>query len=112
MSRRRADPARSLRRRLLLGILVPVALFIAYNTASLYRQTLSALHTAYDRTLLASAKTIKVHTTTTTGEPVDATFAGPASAQPITAVLAACGYTLGKPPVRAPEPKDDKKADK
>lgn len=58
MSRRRADPARSLRRRLLLGILVPVALFIAYNTASLYRQTLSALHTAYDRTLLASAKTI------------------------------------------------------
>ena len=63
-------------------------------------------------TALASAKTIKVHTTTTTGEPVDATFAGPASAQPITAVLAACGYTLGKPPVRAPEPKDDKKADK
>ncbi|CAM3596022.1 sensor histidine kinase [Paracidovorax anthurii] len=50
--------AHSLRRQLLLGILVPAALFIAYNTASLYRQTLAALHTAYDRTLLASAKTI------------------------------------------------------
>ncbi|WP_204341010.1 sensor histidine kinase N-terminal domain-containing protein, partial [Rhizobium ruizarguesonis] len=58
MRRRGTDPAQSLRRRLLFGILVPVALFIAYNTASLYRQTLSALHTAYDRTLLASAKTI------------------------------------------------------
>lgn len=63
-------------------------------------------------TALAAAKTVKVHTTTTTGEPIDATFAGPANAQPITAVLAACGYTLGQPPVRAPEPKDDKKADK
>ena len=48
----------SLRRRLLLGILVPVVLFIAFNTLSLYRQTLASLHTAYDRTLLASAKTI------------------------------------------------------
>ncbi len=48
----------SLRRRLLLGILVPVALFIAFNTYSLYRQTLASLHTAYDRTLLASAKSI------------------------------------------------------
>ncbi len=48
----------SLRRRLLLGILVPVVLFIAFNTLSLYQQTLASLHTAYDRTLLASAKTI------------------------------------------------------
>ncbi|MDA8521338.1 sensor histidine kinase [Acidovorax sp. NCPPB 4044] len=57
---RRSGPgrARSLRRQLLAGILVPVALFIAYNTANLYSETLSALHTAYDRTLLASAKTI------------------------------------------------------
>jgi hypothetical protein len=62
-------------------------------------------------TALAAAKTIKVHTTTTTGEPIDASFTGPASAAPITGVLAACGYTLGQPPVRAPEPKD-KKADK
>ena len=60
---------------------------------------------------LASAKTIKLHTTTAAGEPIDATFAGPASAQPITAVLAACGYTLGQPPVRAPEPKDGDKKD-
>ena len=48
----------SLRRRLLLGILLPVALFIAFNTWSLYRQTLASLNTAYDRTLLASAKSI------------------------------------------------------
>lgn len=48
----------SLRRQLLLGILVPVVLFIGLNTWSLYGQTLSSLHTAYDRTLLASAKSI------------------------------------------------------
>ena len=48
----------SLRRRLLVGILLPVALFIGFNTFSLYRQTLASLHTAYDRTLLASAKSI------------------------------------------------------
>ncbi len=48
----------SLRRRLLLGILLPVALFIAFNTYSLYQQTLASLNTAYDRTLLASAKSI------------------------------------------------------
>jgi len=48
----------SLRRRLLLGILLPVALFVGFNTFSLYRQTLNSLNTAYDRTLLASAKSI------------------------------------------------------
>ena len=48
----------SLRRRLLLGILVPVIAFISFNTYSLYHQTLASLHTAYDRTLLASAKSI------------------------------------------------------
>ncbi len=48
----------SLRRRLLLGILLPVALFIGFNTWSLYHQTLASLNTAYDRTLLASAKSI------------------------------------------------------
>lgn len=48
----------SLRKRLLLGILAPVALFIGFNTLSLYRQTLASLNTAYDRTLLASAKSI------------------------------------------------------
>jgi hypothetical protein len=59
-------------------------------------------------TALAAAKTIKVHTTTTTGEAVDASFTGPASPAPITSVLAACGYTLGQAPVRAPDPKDKK----
>jgi two-component system sensor histidine kinase TctE len=48
----------SLRRRLLLGILLPVVLFISFNTFSLYGQTLTSLNTAYDRTLLASAKSI------------------------------------------------------
>ncbi|GKS96615.1 sensor histidine kinase [Acidovorax sp. SUPP2825] len=59
MKRAAARPrTRSLRRQLLVGILVPASLFIAYNTHSLYRQTLASLHTAYDRTLLASAKSI------------------------------------------------------
>ncbi len=49
---------RSLRRRLLLGILVPVLLFAWINSATLYRQALRAADTAYDRTLLASAKSI------------------------------------------------------
>ncbi|AMO21814.1 sensor histidine kinase [Ramlibacter solisilvae] len=50
--------ALSLRRRLLLGILVPVVLLIALNGASLYSRALAAANTAYDRTLLASAKVI------------------------------------------------------
>ena len=53
-----ARRALSLRGELLLGILLPVLLFVGFNTFSLYRQTLSSLHTAYDRTLLASAKSI------------------------------------------------------
>ena len=51
-------PAWSLRRLLLTGILLPVLLLIALNAWSLYQQTLASLHTAYDRTLLASAKSI------------------------------------------------------
>ncbi|WP_458232294.1 sensor histidine kinase [Roseateles sp. P5_E8] len=47
-----------MRSRLLLGILLPVGLLIAINTVSLYRETLRAVDTAYDRTLLASAKSI------------------------------------------------------
>lgn len=58
MTKPAASRAPSLRRRLLLGILLPVAVFIGFNTFSLYRQTLASLNTAYDRTLLASAKTI------------------------------------------------------
>jgi two-component system sensor histidine kinase TctE len=48
----------SLRRYLLAGILLPVVLLVALNAVSLYRETLRALNTAYDRTLLASAKSI------------------------------------------------------
>lgn len=48
----------SLRRQLLVGILLPVVLSIGFNTVSLYRESLQTLHTAYDRTLLASAKSI------------------------------------------------------
>lgn len=53
-------PARSpsLRRLLLVGILVPILLFVAIDTVALYRQALDAVNTAYDRTLLASAKAI------------------------------------------------------
>ena len=48
----------SLRTRLLMGILIPVAILIGINSVSLYRQSLAAATLAYDRTLLASAKTI------------------------------------------------------
>jgi two-component system sensor histidine kinase TctE len=48
----------SLRSYLLLGILLPVGLLVIVNTFSLYSQALSAVNTAYDRTLLASAKSI------------------------------------------------------
>jgi two-component system sensor histidine kinase TctE len=50
--------ALSLRRYLLMGILLPVGLFVVINTWSLYRQAQVAATTAYDRTLLASAKSI------------------------------------------------------
>ena len=49
---------RSLRRQLLAGILIPLVLIVGFNTWSLYRQALGALNTAYDRTLLASAKSL------------------------------------------------------
>jgi len=48
----------SLRRYLLLGILIPTGIFMLVNTVSLYRQALAAVNIAYDRTLLASAKSI------------------------------------------------------
>ncbi len=53
--------ATSLRRYLLIGILLPIGLFILVDTFSLYRQALAAVNTAYDRTLLASAKSIGEH---------------------------------------------------
>jgi two-component system, OmpR family, sensor histidine kinase TctE len=52
------NAAPSLRRYLLLGILLPVVALIAINSISLYTQALAAVNTAYDRTLLASAKVI------------------------------------------------------
>ncbi len=48
----------SLRRTLLLGILVPVLGFVGLAGASLYMSALAAANTAYDRTLLATAKAI------------------------------------------------------
>lgn len=48
----------SLRRQLLLGILLPVLALVVFNAVGLYRQALHAADTAYDRTLLASAKAI------------------------------------------------------
>ena len=53
-----AARTRSMRRQLLAGILIPVTLIVGFNTWSLYRQALGALHTAYDRTLLASARSL------------------------------------------------------
>jgi two-component system sensor histidine kinase TctE len=51
-------PRASLRATLLTGILVPVLGFVALDAVSLYREALKAADTAYDRTLLASAKAI------------------------------------------------------
>lgn len=48
----------SLRRQLLAGILLPVLVCIGLNLWWGYQSALQALHTAYDRSLLASAKTI------------------------------------------------------
>lgn len=48
----------SLRARLLLGILLPVFALVVVNAIGLYRQALRAADTAYDRTLLATAKSI------------------------------------------------------
>ena len=47
-----------LRSQLLIGILMPLLIGFGINTTSLYRQALRAADTAYDRTLLASAKSI------------------------------------------------------
>ncbi len=51
----------SLRSRLMAGILLPVVVVIAINTLLLYRQALQAADTAYDRSLLATAKVIGEH---------------------------------------------------
>ncbi len=51
----------SLRSYLMLGILLPVVLFILVDAVVLYQQALAAVNTAYDRTLLASAKALGEH---------------------------------------------------
>ena len=48
----------SLRRYLLAGIVVPITLFVVFDTVGSYRRSLEAIHTAYDRSLLASARSI------------------------------------------------------
>ncbi len=48
----------SLRNQLLLGIGLPVLALLLVNAFTLYQQALAAANTAYDRTLLASAKSI------------------------------------------------------
>lgn len=55
MNARRAS---SLRWQLLVGVLVPVLVFVALTAVAAHRSALAAANTAYDRTLLASAKTI------------------------------------------------------
>lgn len=52
------DVSPSIRRNLLVGLLLPVLLLVSINTVSLYNDSLAAANLAYDRTLLASAKTI------------------------------------------------------
>ncbi len=48
----------SIRRRLSIPIIGTLLLFFVVDAANLYRNTLSSIHTAYDRSLLASAKAI------------------------------------------------------
>jgi two-component system sensor histidine kinase TctE len=48
----------SMRSRLLAGVLLPVLVLLSFNSWGLYHEALRAADLAYDRTLLASAKTI------------------------------------------------------
>lgn len=48
----------TLRSRLLWGLLLPMLALVAIGTVSLYRQALRSANVAYDRTLLASAKSL------------------------------------------------------
>ncbi len=68
----RSAPGRSLRQRLLVGILVPVIAAVALGATVEYRAALDAADTAYDRTLLASAKAIgeQLEVQATSGKPV------------------------------------------
>ena len=66
----------SLRSALLLGILLPVLALVVLNTVGLYRQALRAANIAYDRTLLASAKSLGEQLEVT-GSAADARLAAP-----------------------------------
>lgn len=48
----------SLRRYLLAWIVLPITLFVVFDTVSLYRSALDSISIAYDRSLLASARSI------------------------------------------------------
>ncbi|MDD0809617.1 sensor histidine kinase [Curvibacter sp. RS43] len=48
----------SLRRYLLRGLLLPIGVYVLINSLTLYTDTQKAVQAAYDRTLLASAKSI------------------------------------------------------
>ncbi len=50
--------AHSLRRYLLAWIIGPIAIFVVIDTVSLYRSAMQSIDTAYDRSLLASARSI------------------------------------------------------
>jgi two-component system, OmpR family, sensor histidine kinase TctE len=67
----------SIRRRMILPIIVSLAVFFAIDSFYLYRDALQAINTAYDRTLLASARAIGdgvkyVHETLTVSLPYPA----------------------------------------
>ena len=57
MARAAARP-HSLRRYLLAGIVIPITLFVIMDAIGAYRRALEAINTAYDRSLLASARYI------------------------------------------------------
>jgi two-component system sensor histidine kinase TctE len=48
----------TLRWRLLAGIVLPITAFVAFDAWSTYRRVLESINTAYDRSLLASARSI------------------------------------------------------
>lgn len=86
---------RSLQFYLLLGLLGPVGLVVSINTVSLYSQALNAIDTAYDRRLLASAKSI--------GEQLDVTGYDAASSLRVIvsyAALAKLAQLLQQPHVK------------
>ncbi len=56
--RTRSLRPRSLRRYLLAGIVIPITVFVIFDTVGSYQRALAAIHTAYDRSLLASARSI------------------------------------------------------